>query len=489
MHRLLLPTVSAQRALLATLSGVALTFGVAHAEARITGMSGNGCTGCHASNEDPPTISLEVPEDLSPGERVALRLTIQATGIQGGGFYLRTENGDGTFEAGAQSKLSGDGLTHSVRKPASGGAVTFDFWWTAPSDPGGSRFRISAVSANNNNSRSGDVAGDQSVDVVYGCTAVDVYRDYDLDGFGGDYGPYLKCGPSEGFSATNDDCNDRDVLTYPGATEICNQKDDNCNTDIDEGTEQVVFFRDDDGDGHGVPGEEEVFTGCALQPGLAPNDDDCDDADPLHYPNAVELCNGQDDNCNEEADEELLVTCGVGECARSTVSCFDYECLPGLPQTETCNGLDDDCDGFVDDEDNLCEPGQVCTVAGCEAGTEPPGSGEGGSAPTTGGEGGAPEAGGSASAGNGGQGGMQGAAGNAVQDGGDGGSDGIAGSSSSQAGTSSAQAGVATVTPLTPTSVSGGCGVSAHRAPSWAWLAGLGVACASLLMRRGRRLH
>ena len=54
------------------------------AEARINGLTGNGCSGCHASNEGPPEIILSIPA-LAPGQRAALSLTIRANGIVGGG--------------------------------------------------------------------------------------------------------------------------------------------------------------------------------------------------------------------------------------------------------------------------------------------------------------------------------------------------------------------------------------------------------------------
>ncbi|PZR06388.1 MAG: hypothetical protein DI536_30425 [Archangium gephyra] len=67
----------------------------------------------------------------------------------------------------------------------------------------------------------------------------------------------------------------------------------------------------------------------------------------------AEVCNGIDDNCNGQIDEDLgTVTCGMGECIRSVAACIGgaaQTCTPGMPGTELCNGRDDDCDGMVDD--------------------------------------------------------------------------------------------------------------------------------------------
>ncbi len=66
-----------------------------------------------------------------------------------------------------------------------------------------------------------------------------------------------------------------------------------------------------------------------------------------------ETCNGLDDDCNGQTDENTqTITCGEGICARTVSSCesgLTKICTPGDPQIEICNGLDDNCDGTVDE--------------------------------------------------------------------------------------------------------------------------------------------
>ncbi len=81
-----------------------------------------------------------------------------------------------------------------------------------------------------------------------------------------------------------------------------------------------------------------------------------------------EICNGIDDDCDDEVDEGLgqTITCGQGICAMTIVDCnagMPAECVPGDPNPngETCDQTDDDCDGRVD-EDCACTNGatQAC---------------------------------------------------------------------------------------------------------------------------------
>ncbi len=68
----------------------------------------------------------------------------------------------------------------------------------------------------------------------------------------------------------------------------------------------------------------------------------------------AEICNGIDDDCDGTVDESLMpTTCGVGECAAVSSTCAGGDavaCTPGDPSAELCDGLDNDCDGTVDED-------------------------------------------------------------------------------------------------------------------------------------------
>ncbi len=167
------------------------------------------------------------------------------------------------------------------------------------------------------------------------------YADGDGDGFGA--GPASQgCTIPPGFVANDDDCDDTNPAIHPGAEEVCNGVDDDCDAAIDEG---LTF--DDDGDG---------FTSTDSCEGSA---DDCDDGDATVFPGAAELCDGLDNDCDVAVDEGLTFDddgdghTSPASCEGSADDCDDTAPAVYPGAAETCNGVDDDCDGQID-EGGIC---------------------------------------------------------------------------------------------------------------------------------------
>ncbi len=114
--------------------------------------------------------------------------------------------------------------------------------------------------------------------------------DWDYDGYG-----------QEGGSCGDTDCDDFENYIFPGATEVCDNRDNDCDDSVDEGVSNT-YYRDFDGDGYG--NMTATASGCSTPPwGYVVNNTDCNDANFNIKPGATELCNSADDDCDGSINE------------------------------------------------------------------------------------------------------------------------------------------------------------------------------------------
>jgi len=164
--------------------------------------------------------------------------------------------------------------------------------------------------------------------------------DNDCDGIVGD----AVDGDGDGVTACDGDCDDAEAEAYPGNPEVCDGIDNDCNGTADDGVS-------DDLDGDGV-------NTCQ---------GDCDDSDPAVYPGADDECDGVvDADCGNdlylEIDDDQD---GYAECEGD---CDDGTSLVHPGHAEECDGLDNDCDPLTDENADVDGDGQTPCGGDCDDG-------------------------------------------------------------------------------------------------------------------------
>ncbi len=166
------------------------------------------------------------------------------------------------------------------------------------------------------------------------------------------------CGP---------DCDDLRANVNPFATEACDGVDNDCNGIVDDGV-LVQVYADNDGDGFGDPTKPLML--CPGAAHVSSSNTDCADDDAARNPGQLEICDGQDNDCDAEIDEEYNEVNwypdtdgdGFGDPAGPViVACVppaDHSLLPtdcddtkgaiSPVAAELCDGIDNDCNGLAD---------------------------------------------------------------------------------------------------------------------------------------------
>jgi hypothetical protein len=277
----------------------------------VTVTDANGCQGNANQNitVNPPPTVFTVGEGGTycsvPGTGVSVSLSGSEIGVDYTFSY--TGNGTPVTISGTGSSISANGLTQV------GTVVVF------------ATHSSTGCSANMNGSAS-----------VLVQTATTWYQDSDGDGFGNGQVSQLACSQPSGYVANPNDCDDNASTTYPGAQEICgNGIDDDCDESIDEGCVVYTWYQDNDGDSFGNPSVMSTTSTPNAPSGYVAQAGDCNDNNAAINPNATEICNGIDDDCDGSTDEGLAgpaapttIAGPVGVCRSSTGQVFSVDAVP-----------------------------------------------------------------------------------------------------------------------------------------------------------------
>ena len=209
------------------------------------------------------------------------------------------------------------------------------------------------------------------------------YADADRDGFSGsNTGEF--CDKPTGYEPTDEgDCNDANGSIRPGASERCNEIDDDCDNVVDEDLTYTSYYRDVDADGYGIGSDTQENCTGVVPKGYALLAGDCNDASAVINPGVTEICDAAntDENCNGQSDD---ADSGVSDAGRSdfyidgdgdgfgaggavrfcdmpasgysvnSTDCNNGSSAINPSAQEICDtgNVDEDCDGLADDADS-----------------------------------------------------------------------------------------------------------------------------------------
>jgi hypothetical protein len=171
------------------------------------------------------------------------------------------------------------------------------------------------------------------------------FEDTDNDTFGNPSVILTQCVQPGGYILNNQDCNDTDAAVNPDAIEVCDDIDNNCDGQVDEGL-LTTWYADSDSDGFGDLNNTQ--DACSLPPGFVDNSTDCDDTDPAINPNTVWYADADNDSFGDINTTLTQCDTPVGY-VLNDLDCNDGNVSINPAAIEVFDSIDNDCNGDVDE--------------------------------------------------------------------------------------------------------------------------------------------
>lgn len=195
------------------------------------------------------------------------------------------------------------------------------------------------------------IAGLSHITVV-GVPPTVFYPDFDGDGFGdlggGTVFPEGEA-PPEGYIPTGGDCDDGNPEIHPGAEEVYDGMDNDCDGVFDESV-TLHIYPDTDGDGFGGNPPQDIQAGpdgaIDVPAGFTTQGGDCNDADGAIHPGASEGSDGIDNDCDTLIDEALYLADVDQDQYGDPSNAAEFENDPGADFILATASLGFDCDDF-----------------------------------------------------------------------------------------------------------------------------------------------
>ncbi|MBI3184470.1 MAG: putative metal-binding motif-containing protein [Myxococcales bacterium] len=215
------------------------------------------------------------------------------------------------------------------------------------------------------------------------------YLDQDGDSFGNQFEPRPHCSrpAREGLIEQGGDCNDGNPGIHPAAYEVCDEVDNDCDGQTDEGLPSRAFWLDQDRDTYGAP--DASVEKCTAPFGYVERPGDCWPEDPARNPEAPESCNSEDDDCDGQTDEGVsspyypdgdgdgygsgtaVQACSapLGHVAQSG-DCDEGNSAINPGRLDVCDGADNNCSGSPDERPDCGGQADLLTAPGLDLGAQ-----------------------------------------------------------------------------------------------------------------------